>query len=430
MLAENTADAPMTTAARDADHRASFFRQSGWLMIANIGGGVFMWAVHLLNKFLPGGEYGSFGTFLAVVMVLPTMPLQMIMAQQTARALATGRQGELAGIIRGVWLWTTLVWLIGAVTVLLLQHQILQAWGMTDPVGLWVTLPVVLLSLWMPMFWGVQQGQQGFLWMGWSMLANGIGRITIATIAVVAFSRYIGGAGGMMIGVLLGIILAVSIAGWTTRRLWLAHSAPFDWRSLVHQIVPLTLGFLGYQILFTADTIFVKAYFPDVQDYYVSAGTMARALIWLVAPLASVMFPRLVHSSARGEKTNLLGLVLLGTAVLGVCGAAGLSIVGPYIVPIIYKGEYITAVSKLLPWYAGAMVPLSLANVLLNNLLARPSSKLAPALCVFFLSLCYLVALTKFHASQVMVLQTVGVFNVLLLAVCASFTWRTRASAA
>ena len=59
MLAENTADAPMTTAARDADHRASFFRQSGWLMIANIGGGVFMWAVHLLNKFLPGGEYGS-----------------------------------------------------------------------------------------------------------------------------------------------------------------------------------------------------------------------------------------------------------------------------------------------------------------------------------------------------------------------------------
>src|SRR5437899_8594337 len=55
MLAAKAEIPPMTQAA----HRATFFRQSGWLMIANIGGGVLMWAVHFLNKFIDTGEYSS-----------------------------------------------------------------------------------------------------------------------------------------------------------------------------------------------------------------------------------------------------------------------------------------------------------------------------------------------------------------------------------
>ena len=31
-------------------HHAAFFRQSGWLMIANVAGGMLMWAVHFLSK--------------------------------------------------------------------------------------------------------------------------------------------------------------------------------------------------------------------------------------------------------------------------------------------------------------------------------------------------------------------------------------------
>ncbi len=44
-----------------------------------------------------------------------------------------------------------------------------QRWQITNPAGLWVTLLVVLFSLWMPIFWGVLQGKQSFLWLGWSM---------------------------------------------------------------------------------------------------------------------------------------------------------------------------------------------------------------------------------------------------------------------
>jgi O-antigen/teichoic acid export membrane protein len=237
-------------------------------------------------------------------------------------------------------------------------------------------------------------------------------------------------AAGMMAGVLIGITLSVVIAAWQTRSLWLMRSLPFDWRSLLSQVLPLVLGFLGFQILFTTDTMFVKGYFSESDaGFYVSAGTLSRALMWLVLPLATVMFPRIVHSAAKSEKNNLMGLVLVGTAVLSIVGAVALSLLGPFIVKLVYTPSYVKVATEILPWYAGAMIPLGMANVLLNNLLARPSSKFLPAFCIFLLSLGYMYALTRFHGSLVSVLQTLGVFNTLLLAVCAWFTWGARSAA-
>ncbi|HTL59419.1 MAG TPA: lipid II flippase MurJ [Candidatus Limnocylindrales bacterium] len=416
MLAENVENPPLSQAA----HRASFFRQSGWLMIANIGGGVLMWAVHLLNKAIPASEYGNFGFFLAIVMLLPAIPLQMILTQQTAKALAIGRQGELAGVVRAFAGGAFLLWACGAVIVLLFQQHIVEHWHMSNPAGLWITLPVVLVSLWLPMIWGVLQGQQNFLWLGWSMLANAVGRFSVAAVAVLLLHAY---AAGMMTGVLIGVIASALIGVWQTRGVWFGQGEPFDARGLLRQAVPLLLAFLGFQILFTVDTIFVKSYFPEnVAGFYVSAGTLSRALMWLVLPLASVMFPRLVHSAARSEKSNLMGVVLMGTGLLAVTGALGLWLVGPWVVRLIYKPEFVQVASSILPWYAFAMVPLSLANVLLNNLLARPDSKWGLALSVFLLSVAYMIGLTEFHTSLVTVLKTVGAFNLLLLGLCGWFS--------
>jgi len=404
--------------------RASFFRQSGWLMLANVGGGTLMWAVHLLNKFIPAGEYGSFGALLAVVMLLPTIPLQMVLAQQTAQAIAQHREREVAGVIHAVWRATSLVWLAGAVLVLWFEEAILARWQMSSPVGLWITLAIVLFSLWSPLFWGVLQGQQNFFWLGWSMLANGLGRLAVASLAVLVLRAY---AAGMMAGVLLGTVASVGLAAWQTRRLWGLRAAPFDRRALWRQVIPLALGFLGFQILFTGDTILVKAWFSEAEaDFYVSAGTLSRGLMWLVLPLAAVMFPRLVHSAARAEPSDLAGRVLVATAALAGLGAAGLTLVGPWVVRLVYKPEFVAVAAPLLPWYAGAMVPLAVANVLLNNLLARPASQLVPALCILGVALAYLLVLSRWHDRLVTVLRVMGLFNLGLLLVCAGFTRRRR----
>src|SRR5437879_5907421 len=136
MLAAKAEAPPLT----EEGHRASFFRQSGWLMIANVAGGALMWAVHFLSKKIPVAEYGIFGVCLAVATCIQGMPLQMAMAHQTANALATNRRRELAGMIRFVWMGTTALWLVGAIGVWVWHGAILQRWGITNPAALWLTL--------------------------------------------------------------------------------------------------------------------------------------------------------------------------------------------------------------------------------------------------------------------------------------------------
>ena len=169
-----TPDLPQTV--RKPQH-AVFFRQSGWLMIANIVGGAMTFGVHFLNKRIPDAEYSIFGMLLMVTAVLPTMPLQMVFAQQTASALATGRERQVAGMIRLAWLWLLALWLAGAAGIWMCQGWIVNHWELGSPVALWITMFTVLFSLLTPMLAGVLQGCQDFFWLGWSNILGGACRL-------------------------------------------------------------------------------------------------------------------------------------------------------------------------------------------------------------------------------------------------------------
>jgi hypothetical protein len=279
------------------------------------------------------------------------------------------------------------------------------------------------------MFNGVLQGRQDFFWMGWSGIMNGVGRLGFAAIFVVALGF---GASGMMAGTLIGVGLSALIAIWRTRDLWTLRAEPFDWKSMMGQVIPLTLGFGACQFLFTSDTMFTKAFFsPDAMKPYVAAGTMSRGLLWVVMPLASVMFPKIVHSTVKSEKSNLMGIVLLGTALMGICGAVALWLVGPWVVKIVYKTGDLAGTMALIPWYAGAMVPLALAFVLVNDLLARSEFRAVPFMVVLAVGygLTLPAMLNRFPGRLEIALLTLGVFNLLLFAVCAWYEWGAKPKA-
>lgn len=406
------------------DHKphAAFFRQSGWLMIANIVGGLLTFGVHFLSKSVDAVEYAAFGTLLMVIACLPAMPLQMIMAQQTALGLATGRERQLASLIRIATRLLFLGWAVVAVVVIVFMDKIVAVWHLPNTSGLLVTLLLVLFSLCSPMFGGVLQGRQDFFWMGWSAIIGGFGRVAGAAVLVLALAL---GATGMMAGALIGISVGVGIAVWRTRDLWALPGEKFDGKDLLRPITALLFGFGACQFMFTADTMFTKAYFSDEQMApYIAAGTLSRALLWLVLPLAAVMFPKIVHASAKAEKTNLFTIVVIGTAILAAGGALGLWLVGPLLIKFMSKAAYVAEATKLMPWYAMAMVPLAMANVMVNDLLARARFGVVPFMVVLAAGYGFALPwmLGHYHRLEV-ALQTLGAFNLLLFVACAIFTW-------
>jgi len=406
--------------SNDPEHKSAFFRQSGWLMIANLITGAMMWGVHVVTgKTLSEADYGTIVKMFAVTIIVPVIPLQSVFARETAAAIALDQTRSLAGLIRKSMAAIFGFWLVALAVMLWFQADILKVWKVDQAASLWSLALVVLGMMLLPLFWGALQGSQDFKWLGGTMVVNGGTRLLLVAAVILAIVQ---SAAGVMVAVTVSVGITVALAMWYSRSVWTGPVAPFQWRTLLPKMIPTLIGFTACQFIFSADTILVGAFFSaEDTGYYAAAGTLSRALIWLVLPLATVMFPKLVHSTAKSEPSSLLGLTLASTVGLAIVGAIGLVVLGPWVVMLVYRPTYVEVVSDILPWYAGAMIPLSIANVLVNNLLAKSDLRVTPWLAT--LAIGYAVALTGWHPGLKSVLQMLGGFTTVLFLICAVFTW-------
>ncbi|MBI3881105.1 MAG: hypothetical protein HY301_13720 [Verrucomicrobia bacterium] len=405
-----------------SDFKNSFFRQSGWMVIATTASGVLFFLVHKFAGKMPKAEYGVFTTLLQVInlMGIPSGALATVFAQQAAGAVSDADRRQLAGTVRAVALGTFGIWLVMAAGALLFQGQILEQLKITHASALWITLVFALSQLWLPIATGVLQGTQNFLWLGGSAIVNSGIRLAAVFVIVVLLG---GGAAGAMGAALAGMAVAMGLAAWQARGAFAGPRDPFDARAWLRRVLPLTFGLGAAMFMLSADMIVVQSVFDKEQTgYYAAAGMIGRALIFFTAPLTMVMFPKIVQSAARAEKTDVLGLTVGVTALMGAC-AAGLCTLFPTLpLRIIYDATFIEKAGPLVPWFAWCMAPLTVAIVLINNLLARQRFAAVPWLVAVAVG--YGIALRMFATSFEHVIAVIGVFSVILLGVCSWFSWR------
>jgi O-antigen/teichoic acid export membrane protein len=414
----------------DTARKIAFFRQSGWMVIATTAGGGFMWLVHVpAAARMPLHEYGVFLALLQILglMMIPALGLQTIFAQQTAAAIDEPRRQQLASAVRWLLLGTFLIWLAMSLLAVGFRVPILAVLKIKNPAALWITVAIGLVMLWLPIGQGVLQGLQNFLWLGWVQVLNGAGRFAGVVVIVYILGAY---AAGAMTAALLGFCLAGCLVAWQSRAVLVAPGAPNEWRAWLGRAVPLSLGLGACQFAMSVDQIVVQSIFDkNVTGLYGAAGMIGRALVYFTVPVLSVMFPKVVESAARSEKTGVLAQALGATALLGGLAALACTLLPELPLRIIYKREY-WGIAPLVPWFAWCMLPLTLANVLIGNLLARERFDSVPWLVV--VAAAYGAALMmraevfqqapQFQAFK-MVVQTIGVFSFLLLSVAAWFTW-------
>src|ERR1041385_1434554 len=224
-----------------ATHRAAFFRQSGWMMIATTAGGVFMYAVHMVAKLMPKDEYGVFTTLAQILtlMGIPAIGLQTVFAQQAAPALTDEHHRGLAGVLRAVMKAIFFLWLLMAGVIFVFRHNVLAGLKIANPAALTMTVIIGLAAMWFPIMMGLLQGRQNFLWLGWAAIFNGVGRFAAICVIVLLLHGY---AAGGMCAIFIGLVIAVLLGAWHNRDYWQLAPAPIVWGEWLARVVPLTLG--------------------------------------------------------------------------------------------------------------------------------------------------------------------------------------------
>jgi O-antigen/teichoic acid export membrane protein len=402
----------------------TFFRQSGWMVFATLTGGMFFYAVHIFaSRGMPKDEYGVFNALLQVLnqMAIPSAGLQTIFVQEAALAQSEQHRRELTGAVRAVFRATFFLWLATAALVLLFQSKILHDYKINNPVALWATVAIGLLSLWTPITNGIMMGRQNFLWVGIASMSTAFVRLIFVAAIVLLLGGY---AAGAMIAVLIGLLNSFGLGIWQTHQFWRGEAERFVWTPWLKRIVPLTLGTGALTFVYTIDMLAVQRFLTDTGTYG-AAGMIGRALMFLVAPMTTVMFPKIVQSAAKAERTDVLAQALGATALLA--GASALFATFFAKIPIlIVQGPDYLAAAKLVPWFTWCILPLTVSGVLVNNLLARQRYAVVPWLVLVAAIYGFVLWQPAFHASHLRVIQTLGVFALLFFGVCVWFTWSKR----
>jgi len=414
-----------------AHNKAAFFRQSGWMVIATFLGGAFMTLVHSVARKMGSEDYSTFVSLLRLLIILgiPSTALQTVFAQQTAASSSDEKERQLAATTRAIILWTFLVWLAAAVLIFANFAAVSRLLKVSNPVALFLTLAVGLTSLWTPIVRGVLQGQRRFGGLGALLIIDGVGRFSITLVAVQFLN---GKAASAMSAALSGQLVALLIGAWLTRSVWIGHrGTAFNWRGWIGGALPLTFGLGAVLLMSSIDMLFVQSSFADARQTALYGGAMLTgfAIIQFIAPVTTVMFPRIVRAVAHSEASEGMKTTLAATFLFGACAAIGCTIFPALPLKLMYfKNPEMVAAAPLVPWFAWALLPLTIANVLVQNVLARSRFEAVPWLLLvpiaytaaLFLQKPQFAAMDAFPAF-IRIIQTLGVSCLALCGVAALF---------
>ena len=403
--------------------RSSFFRQSAWMLFASMAGGGLLALVHrIAARMDASGEYGLFTTVLNSMTALtwPALGLAAAFMQMTAMATTDEAKRDVSAAAKRVAGGMVCYWVLICLAMFVGKDWVMTTFKMTSGLALVWLAPTLLLQLLSPIAQGIVQGRQDFFTAGWSAIIGGAGRLSITWLAVTLLGASAGWAiCGAFFGLLAGFIPLVI----ASRHIWRLPAGTFAFSSWLRDAGPLTGGLAASAFLFSLDQWAAREFLPPAgNDLYGAAGTVGRVVMWVSAPLVVVMFPKIIGAAAAGEDRRILFHAVGATLAVAASAAIACTLF-PSVPLLALQGKALAAsAAPLVPVYVWCLVPLTLANVLLNNLLARKRYGVVVPLIVVALG--YWMALRRFNGSPKEIILTLGGAATVALLVTAFYTWR------
>jgi O-antigen/teichoic acid export membrane protein len=403
----------MTTATKTATDAGGdgLLRHGLIVMILSQAAGAANMLFHVvMGRTLSTAEYGVLVAMLSTVLTvwMPMLAVQNTFAHFTEYLRQEGRVGDVRLLINS-WCRRLLIVALFTIAAAFFGRRALASFfHIQDHAVLMIAVVCLLPALVLPVFVGILQGGQRFVWMsvaaqGWGVVRLLLGAGLMLVVAPVAVVGLIAHCVGVASGLAVGVVGTSIFLGGAPRK---SGMLPACDRYFALSLI----GLLAFSLLMYGDVGLVKHFFPNPEDYgnYARASTIARTIVFLALPITIAMFPKVVSraggtSSQRRTMIKALaicgGIIMMAVSLCWVLAGVMLKILFDVDVPdpnLIY----------LIRFLAVAMSPLGLTFALMSFEMAQNRF-----LCILPVALCavaYVGGVFVFHGSLVQVISVLA----------------------
>jgi len=268
---------------------------------------------------------------------------------------------------------------------------------------------------------GILQATQRFVAFSLIGILEMVLRVSLAVIFVkIGFAL-----SGAIAAAVIATALAYFATYWPLSKLWRnikenTTDFHFDRREVAAYTAPVLITTLLLAMLLNLDVILVKHYFPtDQAGLYAAVSTVGKIILYLTAPIISVMFPMILEKKSQGKKHFKMLLFSLGLTAIGAALVLAIYSTVPTTVMKILYGHDFTALSYLLPQLGIFILFYTLINLLANYFLAVKNFVFL--IFMFVASVLILVWTSLNHASISGIIKIFTISDALLFAAMISY---------
>lgn len=369
------------------------------------------------------GEFGVMNTMLSIfgLFTMPAMALQLSIARQTAIFDERGDADSIAAMLQRAARRLAFVSAAIVLAMLALSPWLKGYLKLDGYAPIWVTIGLGVVAVVSPLVNGALQGLKRFGWLSISGMLAPLIRIGVGVELVAIGWRASGALLGTFVGnvVLLGIA-SVVLAAYFRRRVAFRD---MDTGVVYRYLGPTLVSLIAYAALVNIDLVVVKHYFSDEQAAQYSGATLfGRAIGWLMAPLCTVLFPHVWDETKSSANRALLLKFLLAAIALSVGGALVCTL-GSGLLTTLLLGRTEETVAGLIRICVWAMLPIGVASLFLNFVMARGRYGFLAALVA--LVLLYLLAFAIWHDTFEHILMVVAGFGMAALVLFVVVAYRS-----
>lgn len=307
----------------------------------------------VFSRLLSTASYGDLTALLAftVIAALPTGAAQTVVAERLAVLFGSGKRDSARYLIRHALAHVGLIALIlgllyGASIPLVKPMLGLQAYGPALALA-----PLLVLTFFMPVAYGVLQGMERFVALGLLMLVVAASRIVIG----VPWTLAGGGAGGPLLGQAAGSLLALIVTAWLMREHMLRRGTGAATSGLRRRPNrrALTAGgaFVAFALVSNLDVLLAKLLLtPRAAGEYAALATIEKMVLFLPSAVSVVMVPKAAKARyAEGSAARVLRRAALLVVVTTILLAVPVAVAPHTALQTMFGSKYEHAASGVVP---------------------------------------------------------------------------------